>query len=102
MIEIPANVLQTLGFITAGIIFWRAESILNIMASTCFLPVRLAFWSIVVGSFGLNIIIIQGYVPPAMVLFLLAGLAILLMTERRIGTILRMKPHGIFDRRSRP
>lgn len=102
MIEIPANVLQILGFITAGIIFWRAESILNIMASTCFLPVRLAFWGIVVGAFGLNVIIIQGYVPPVTVILLLSGLAILLLTERRIGTLLRMKHQTIFDRRTRP
>lgn len=96
------HVLQFLGFIIAGIIFWRAESILNIMASNCFLPVRLAFWCMVVGAFGLTVIIIQGYVPPVMVLLLTAGLALLLMTERRIGTLLRMQTPITVDRRTRP
>lgn len=93
------QILQYIGFLSASIIFWRTESILNIMASNCFLAVRLAFWCIVVGAFGLNVSIIQGYVPSFVVLLLTSGLAILFLTERRISTFLRINIPVPKDRR---
>lgn len=93
--------LQALGFITAAVIFWRAESILNVMASNCLLPVRLAFWMMCGGAFGMSVIILQGYVPPPVVILLTAGVACLLVMERRIGTILRLKTGVVIDRRAR-
>ena len=89
------HIQQLVGLITAIIIFWRAEGIINQMSKECIMLIRLAFWLMVVGSFGMTIIIMQGYVPPVMVLLMTAGLALLLITERRITIILRR--HGAFS-----
>jgi hypothetical protein len=94
-------ILQVLGFTLAGTIFWRAESVLNLMSHQCILPIRLAFWLMVVGTASLNVAILRGYVPPATILITLAGLALLLLAERRIGTILRIHTNIPNERRSR-
>lgn len=83
--------LQAMGLIITAVIFWRAESVLNLMAKECWMLIRLAFWCMVVGAFSIGLAIVQGWVPPMAVLLTLSGTALLLVTERRIGTILRIR-----------
>lgn len=94
--------LQALGVILAAVIFWRAEAVLNVMAHDCRFVVRLAFWSLAGGAAGVAAAIWQGYVPPGAVLLTLGGLALLLVTERRIGALLRLHRPVTHERRSRP
>jgi hypothetical protein len=44
----------------------------------------------------------QGYVPSGAFLLSLAGIALLLVTERRIGALLRLHRPVTHERRSRP
>ena len=81
--------LQTLGFIAAVVIFWRAECVLNLMAPGCRLLVRLAFWLLVVGAAATALRIWQGYAPPVAVVLALGGVALLLVSERRVRALLR-------------
>ena len=83
--------LQATGFVLAGIIFWRAESVLNMMSKECLLAIRLAFWLIVVGAISMNFAILEGYTPPLTVLIPLSGFTVLLMYERRVGVLFRMQ-----------
>ena len=97
-------ILQTLGSIAAVVIFWRAESILNLMAPGCRLLVRLAFWLLVVGAAAMAVRLWQGYVPPVAVVLSLMGMALLLVSERRVRALLRAhtaKPVR-FERRNEP
>ena len=94
--------LQVAGFVTAAVIFWRAELVLNLMSKDCLFLIRVAFWLLVIGALGFNLKIVQGYIPPVEILLPLAGMAILLVAERRIGAILRMHTPVSIDRRSRP
>jgi hypothetical protein len=96
------HIIQVLSFVVAGIIFWRGEAILNSMNKNCFIIVRLAFWFIVVGAFGLSVVIMQGYVPSVMVLLMIIGIALLLLTERRMSVLLRMRStRWLMERRVR-
>ncbi|HVH92507.1 MAG TPA: hypothetical protein VM783_14105 [Candidatus Acidoferrum sp.] len=95
------HTLQAMGFITAATIFWRAELVLNLMSKDCLLAIRLAFWMLVVGAISFNLEIIQGYVPPLVVILPLAGVALLLLVERRIGAILRIHTPVSNERRTR-
>lgn len=52
--------LQILGALFAAAIFWRSESVLNLMAPGCRFSVRLAFWLLVVGSAALVVAILRG------------------------------------------
>ena len=96
--------LQTLGFIAAAVIFWRAECVLNLMAPGCRLLVRLAFWLLVVGAAAMTVRLWQGYVPPPAVVLTLAGMALLLVSERRVRALLRAHtPRPVkFERRAEP
>lgn len=96
------HTLQVMGFVTAGVIFWRAELVLNLMSKDCLFLIRLAFWLLVAGSLGFNLKIMEGYIPPVEVLLALGGVAMLLVAERRIGAILRMHTPVTHERRSRP
>ena len=84
--------LQTLGFIAAAVIFWRAESVLNLLAPGCRLLVRVAFWLLTVGAAAMAVRLWQGYVPPPAVVLTLAGMAILLVIERRVKFERRAEP----------
>lgn len=95
------HTFQALGFIMTAIVFWRTESVLNIMSRDCVLAIRLAFWLIVVGTASMNVAILNGYVPPVTVLLTLSGLTLLLIAERRISAILRLHTTIPHDRRTR-
>lgn len=82
--------LQVLGFIIASVIFWRTESLLNLMSKECVITIRFAFWLIVVGAASINLAILQGYVPSLPMLIPLAGVTLLLISERRVSAILRL------------
>ena len=94
--------LQFFGFVLALVIFWRAESVLNIMAAGCRFLVRVAFWLLVVGAAWLAVSIWQGYTPPLAVLIPLAGTALLLVSERRVRAILRAQTPVKSERRIAP
>ena len=96
--------LQTLGFIAAAVIFWRAESVLNLMAPECRLLVRVAFWLLTVGAAAVAVCLYQGYVPPPAVVLSLMGMALLLVSERRVRALLRAHtPKPVrFERRVEP
>lgn len=84
-------ILQAMGLVVSAVIFWRAEAVLNLMSKECWLLIRLAFWFMVIGAFSIGLAIVQGYVPPSPVVLTLIGTALLLLAERRIGTLLRMR-----------
>lgn len=92
--------LQAMGLVITAVIFWRAESVLNLMAKECWLIIRLAFWFMVVGAFSIGLAIVQGWTPPIPVVLTLSGTALLLVAERRIGTVLRMRNPVKQNRRS--
>ena len=96
--------LQTLGFIAAAVIFWRAESVLNLMAPGCRLLVRVAFWLLTVGAAAVAVRLYQGYVPLPAVVLTLTGTALLLVSERRVRALLRAHtPKPVrFERRNEP
>ncbi len=91
--------MQIIGFAVASIIFWKAESVLNLMSKDCVLAIRFAFWLIVVGTVNINVAILQGYVPSLTMLIPLVGVALLFIYERRVGTILRLHRGIKRDRR---
>ena len=97
-------ILQTLGFIAAAVTFWRAESILNLMAPGCRLLVRVAFWLLTVGAAAVAVRIWQGYTPPAGAALAFMGTALLLVSERRVRALLRARPPKPvrFERRKAP
>lgn len=97
-----AHILQAVALLAALTIFFRAEPAVNLMGSACRLPVRVAFWLLTVGSAWLMLSITQGYTPPPAVVLTLAGLAVLLVAERRVRGLLRAPEHVMRDRRAHP
>lgn len=95
-------ILQFLGFHAALAIFWRGESLLNLMSPGCRMAVRVAFWMVVVGAASLAVRIVQGYVPPASIVTILWGMALLLLSERRVRAILRIHAPDLTNKRSTP
>lgn len=93
---------QALALLAALVIFFHAEPVVNLMGRACRLPVRVAFWLLAVGSAWLMLSITQGYRPPPSVAMTLCGLAVLLVTERRVRGLLRAPEHVMRDRRARP
>lgn len=93
--------LQAAGIAIAAIIFWRSESVLNLMGRDCLLLVRLAFWLMVVGTVSLAVAIVRGYVPPPEILVTLSGVGLLLVTERRMNSLLRKRNSIKQNRRAR-
>ena len=94
--------LQTLGFIAAAVIFWRAESVSNLMAPGCRLLVRVAFWLLTVGAAAFAVRIWQGYTPTAGAALAFMGMALLLISERRVRAILRIHTPVPRERRKAP
>lgn len=85
-------ILRFLGLLAAAVIFWRAEAVLNLMAASCRLQIRLAFWLLAVGAAAAGTLIYQGYTPPPAVMLTLAGVALLLVSERRVRALLSASP----------
>lgn len=82
--------LQSIALAASAIIFWRTEPIINLMGPRCRYVVRLAFWFLAVGSAALMVVITQGYRPSLPVVLSLCGTALLLASERRIKSMLRL------------
>ncbi len=92
--------LQAMGFVAAAVIFGRVEPVLNIMAPQCRLFVRLAFWLLAVGAAALIVCIVgRGYVPPLAYVATTIGIALLLVSERRVRALLRIHTHVTRNRR---
>ena len=97
-----SHLMQIVGLFVAGVIFWRAESVLNMMTRNCRLFLRVAFCLLAVGAAALALQISQGYTPPAAVVLLLAGMALLLVSERRMRAVLRINTPVQHERRVNP
>ncbi len=96
------SILQLIALIATGLIFWRAEPVLNLMGPRCRVSVRIAFWLLAVGAVALLVAITQGYRPDPSVVLLLAGTALLLASERRIKSLVRTyTPTPLAERRTR-
>lgn len=92
---------QILGLVAAVVIFWRVEPILNVMGLACPLLVRAAFWLLAVGSAGsVACILCRGYVPPPAFVALAVGVALLLVSERRVKALLRLHAQAPRERRA--
>jgi len=96
------NAVQILGLIAAAIIFWRSETIINLMGHTCRLPIRVAFWLLLVSSLATGAAILGGYLPALPILGLLCGVALLLASERRLKGILRLHSPSTLEKRRTP
>lgn len=98
-----AHILQIIALTASAVIFWRSESIINLMHPGCRLAVRLTFWLLAVGSAALIVVITQGYEPSLPVVLALCGTA-LLASERRVRALLRAHtPTPVkFKRKSEP
>ena len=83
-------VLQTLGFLASVIIFYRAESVLNRMATRCRLLVRLSFLALAVGAVTFAVRITQGFIPSIGGALTFTGMALFLLSERRLLDFLRI------------
>ncbi len=80
---------QTVALTACGVIFWRTEPVLNRMSRCTFRLVWLAFFLLVAGSFGGICWILTGYVPAWPTVVLIAGVALLLLCERRVRVFAR-------------
>lgn len=95
--------LQAMGLVAAAVIFWRVEPVLNIMAPHCRLLVRLAFWLLAVGAAALAVcIVFREYVPPLAFVATVLGVALLLISERRVRALLRLHTPVRIERRAEP
>lgn len=74
---------QMLALLAASIIFWRAESAINMMTKSSAFPIRAAFFLLAVGAVALIFAIARGYQPPLSVALPLVGVALLLSCNRR-------------------
>lgn len=81
--------LQAAGVLASALIFWRAESVLNLLAPGCRLLVRVAFWLLVVGAASFALRVLEGYTPTVGVVLTFSGIALLLVSERRVRALLR-------------
>ncbi len=97
-----AYFLQTVALLATAVIFMRVEPVINLMGPACRTPVRVAFWSLLVGAAGLGLSITQGYRPNGWTVLLTVGVAALLLSERRVRGLLRARENVTRDRRARP
>lgn len=81
------------------VIFFRTEPVLNQMARGCKFHIRVAFWLLVVGSVGAGSAVLLGWTPPPFVAILLAGVALLLVGERRLRSIHRLNAGKVLKER---
>lgn len=93
MIEI---LLKLTGIVIALLILWRAEPALNRMSEDTHWMIRYALLMIAAGAMTLLLYTIAGQTPDITALFLAAGLALLLICDRRLRFMLspRRTPHA--------
>jgi len=95
------HTLQYLALVACLVIFFKVEPVLNLMGPRCRLPVRLAFWMLASGPLAIIVSMAQGYRPNLGTVLALAGVALLLLVERRIHGLLRLPGHFMRERRDR-
>lgn len=91
------SLLDLLGLAVAGLILWRTEPALNRMSSATHWMIRYALLLMAAGAMALLLTILAGQTPNVATLFLAAGLALLLICERRLRYLLtppRRSPHA--------
>lgn len=74
---------QVITALACAVIFYKSEPVLNKMRKDCRVMLRMAFILLTAGSAGIVLMITQGYIPPPWVALLVAGVAFLLLSERR-------------------
>lgn len=89
-------ILQCTALLLAGVMLWRAEPALNRMSRCTPFLVRLAFLLIAVGALALGLSVLSGRVPDVQTVLIAAGVAALLVCERRLRVLLpRSRPPGV-------
>lgn len=94
-----ALTLQALTFVACLVIFFKVEPVLNQMQGNCRVVVRLAFAFLAVGSAGVILMITQGYIPNPWLSLLIAGTALLLVSERRTRSLIQQNRPPSNERR---
>lgn len=80
--------LNLLGIVIAALILWRAEPALNRMSGATHWMVRYALLLMAAGALGLLLYILAGVTPSPVTLILAAGIALMLICERRMRYLL--------------
>lgn len=93
--------MQILAALMCGVILWRAEPTLARMDRHTHLTVRLAMWLATVGAVARLGWLAMGGVPDGITVLMLAGLAALLVCERRLRIIVPRFGLQRDDRRNR-
>lgn len=83
--------LNLIGIVIAALILWRAEPALNRMSAETHWMVRYALLLMSAGAMGLLLYIFAGETPSPVTLILAAGIALMLICERRMRYLL--PPH---------
>jgi membrane protein YqaA with SNARE-associated domain len=82
--------LQIVSALSAFVVLLRAEPALGRMSGATHPTVRISLWLLVVGAAArLGSIVLYGIVPPAYEVITAAGIALLLLCERRIRILVR-------------
>ncbi len=76
-----------LALVACALILWRVEPALNRMACGTRFSVRVALYLVAVGASGQALRILLGHVPDWPTVLLLAGVAALLLCERRLRVL---------------
>lgn len=81
---------QLVSLVACAVILWRTEPAINLMhRKTTPLLLRLSFWLISIGAFAAILAMLDGAVPPWPAAIGAAGVALLLICERRIRYLAR-------------
>lgn len=82
--EQMAIALQVVTAISAALIFWRAESVINHMSRACSHLIRVSFWVTAVGALSVvATIALCDHKPHPAESMMIVGLAMLLVGDRR-------------------
>lgn len=76
--------LNLLALVSASVILWRAEPALARMSGTTHWMIRYALLLLAGGAIGIILAILSGAVVDLLTLLILAGIALLLLCERRL------------------
>lgn len=82
------TVLNLAGLFIAALILWRAEPALNRMSDETHWMVRYALLLMATGALALLLYILAGDTPSPIALILAAGIALMLICERRMRYLL--------------
>lgn len=88
-----AALLTLLSIAACAVILWRAEPALNRMSRATPILIRLAMWLLVVSACAQFVTLLMGQAPDVPAVLLQAGVAALLLCERRLRILVpRQRP----------